>query len=146
MRSSYRSFLIIGLLAVAGSVAGCGATDIRPVDIFPEDNCAHCRMAVSNERFASEIIEQDGTALKFDDIGCLMNFKSKKPNLKIAAIYLKDYETKEWIPYERAAIVETDVETPMGSGRVAFADGKRARAFQEQHPKSATAGHDACCK
>lgn len=103
-------------------------------------------MAVSNERFASEILSADGTALKFDDIGCMLKFKSKNTTLQIAAIYLKDYETKEWIPYERAAIVETDVETPMGSGKVAFADGKKARAFQEQHPKSAAAGHDACCE
>ena len=121
-------------------MSGCGTTEIRPVDIFPEDNCAQCRMAVSDERFASEIISDDGGAFKFDDLGCMLKFRTKRNDVKIAGIFLKDYETKEWIPYERAALIETDVETPMGSGKVAFADSMKAQEFQKKHPSKALAG------
>lgn len=126
---------------------GCSAPGLKPVEIFPEDNCAQCRMAVSDERYASEIIDQNGEAFKFDDLGCMLKFRSKHADLKIAGIYLKDYETKQWMPYERAAIVETGVETPMGSGKVAFADPQKAMSFQKQYPQAANAGGvDKCCE
>jgi copper chaperone NosL len=121
-------WIIISLLVV-----GCGSSEIKPVDIFPEDNCSQCRMVVSDERFASEIINDAGEVFKFDDLGCLLKFKTSRHEMNIAATFLKDYETKQWIPYEQAVIIETDVETPMGSGKVAFADSTKAREFQKQH-------------
>ena len=129
-------------LFVAG---GCATSEIRPVEIFPEDNCAQCRMMISDEHFASEIIDQNGEALKFDDLGCMVKYRSHHADLKILAIFLKDYSTKRWIPYERASIVETNVETPMGSGKVAFADPAEARVFQNHNPKDAGAGDVATC-
>lgn len=134
-------------VVVAIVLNGCGASGVRPVEIFPEDNCAQCRMAVSDERFASEIISDDGEAFKFDDLGCMLKFRTKRNDVRIAGIFLKDYETKEWIPYERATLIETDVETPMGSGKVAFANSGKANEFQKQHPRIAKDGcADKCCE
>ncbi len=134
-------------LAMTSLMSGCGTTEIRPVDIFPEDNCAQCRMAVSDERFASEIIDEQGEVMKFDDFGCLLRYRTKHADLKIAAIFLKDFDTKNWTPYEHASIVETSIETPMGSGKVAFADAEKAKSFQKQNPKIASAGGvDKCCE
>ena len=70
-------------------------------------------MAFSDHRFASEIINDKTEVFKFDDIGCMMQFKDSEDDLKIIAMYLKDYDTREWIRYERAFIVETNVRTPM---------------------------------
>jgi len=139
------STLVIGhWIIISLLVVGCGSSEIKPVDIFPEDNCAQCRMAVSDERFASEIINEDGEAFKFDDLGCMLKFRAKQNDVKIAGIFLKDYETKEWIPYERATLIETDVETPMGSGKLAFADSIRAREFQKRHPASNALSEAGC--
>lgn len=146
-RTSHWSLVIGHWAVVTALVVGCGTTEIRPVDIFPEDNCAQCRMAVSDERFASEIISDQGEVLKFDDFGCMLRFRTKHVDLKIDAIFLKDYETRKWTSYERASIVETNVETPMGSGKVAFADAEQAKSFQKQYPKVATVGGvDKCCE
>lgn len=128
---------IIGM-SVTLFLVGCGARGIKPVDIFPEDACSNCRMAFSDHRFASEIIDDNGEAFKFDDIGCMLAFRTKRTDVNIAATFMKDYETKEWIPYERAVIVETDIDTPMGSGKLAFSDSAKAREFQRQHPSNAT--------
>ncbi len=121
---------------VAGIVAaGCGSKQFQPVDIFPEDMCAYCRMAISDQRFAAEIITDEKEAFKFDDIGCLEEFfKTKPPTLKVATVFYKDYPTKAWLPVERATVVETGVTTPMGSGMVAFADSSAARKFRQEHP------------
>jgi copper chaperone NosL len=130
-----------GLLSLLASalvftgVSGCGPKEIKPVDIYPEDMCAFCRMAISDQRFAAEIISDEGEAFKFDDIGCLEEFFKMKPvTLKVATVFYKDYPTKAWLPVAQATVVETGVTTPMGSGKVAFADSSRARIFREEHP------------
>ena len=111
----------------------CGSGGIKPVEIFPEDACSSCRMAFSDYRFASEIIDDKSEVFKFDDIGCMLKYRAKHTEIRIAATFLKNYDTKEWIPYESAVIVETDVDTPMGSGKVAFADSTKAKEFQSRH-------------
>ncbi len=124
-------FSFIGL-----SFFACGSSEIKPVDIYPEDMCSHCRMAISDQRFASEIITVSGEVFKFDDIGCMERFKDKSSALKIAATFVKDYETKNWIPYKRSTIVQTSIKTPMSSGKVALADSGRAVEFLEKFPVS----------
>lgn len=117
-------------------LVGCGSSEIKPVDIYPEDMCSHCRMAISDQAFASEIITEAGEVFKFDDLGCLERFKEKSADLKIAATFVKDYETKIWLPYEHSTIVQTSIRTPMGSGRVALADTAKAREIMEKFPKN----------
>lgn len=134
---------LIVLIASMMALAGCGPGEVRAVEIYPEDMCAACRMAISDERFASEIIEVDGTVHKFDDLGCFFEFREKRQEMKVAASFLKDYETSSWIPYEKSAIVETGIWTPMASGKVAFASSERASAFVKAHPPEESAGR--CC-
>lgn len=117
-------------------VFGCSPSEVRPVDLFPEDMCAYCRMAVSDHRCASEIIAESREVFKFDDVSCLEAYRSGRRDLKIAAVFVMDYETKAWLPWEKAVIVTTGVFTPMGSGRVAFADSTHAIEFRRQHPVS----------
>ncbi len=120
------------LWIIALVVPGCGTREPKPIDIFPEDNCSYCRMAVSDQRFASEIIDTGGEAFKFDDIGCMLDFLKEKPEVQAQARFVKDVETRQWIPYEKAVIIDSDLQTPMGSGKIAFADAERAREFQKR--------------
>jgi len=130
-RSAIRRWMATVLLLL---VTACRPQQFQPVAIYPEDICSSCRMAISDERCASELIDDDGVAYKFDDIGCLENFGRTNAHLHIAAAYLKDYETKQWVPRAQARIIETGIATPMGSGKIAFADSGRAKAFQSAHP------------
>lgn len=127
------------LLIVALLLTGCGSPEMKPVDIYPEDMCSHCRMAISDQSFSSEIMTENGEAFKFDDVGCMEAFRKESPGLRAPATFVKDFDTKRWLRFEEAAIAQTDVKTPMGSGRVAFADPARARAFAAQHPSRETA-------
>lgn len=63
-----------GLLA-AGTAAlllGC-STGPRPI-AYGEDVCAHCRMTVMDERFATELVTSRGKVFVFDSIECLAAF------------------------------------------------------------------------
>ena len=134
------------ILMMSLSIIGCTSTEVKPIDIFGEDMCSQCRMAISDQSFASEIIDQQGDIFKFDDIGCLLKFKERSADLKISAIFLKDYNSKAWMPYEKSTIVETNIKTPMGSGKVAFIDSLKAKEFSAQHPMTAieTCNHSCC--
>lgn len=128
-------------------IIACGPSELRPVDIFPEDNCSGCRMAISEESFASEIINDRAEVFKFDDLGCLEKFRKDTPALVIAAMFVKDFETKSWIPYEKSTIVLTGVRTPMGSGKAAFRNPDKAREFASEHPPDSSAGGGGgCCE
>lgn len=129
-------------LVLAFLTAGCGGNEPQPVDIFPEDLCAGCRMAISDARFASEIIATDGTVHKYDDIGCLLHARQAIPVDEIAVIFVKDYETLAWVPYGRSTIVSAGIHTPMASGRIAFASADRAAAFVKAHPPEEKTGED----
>jgi copper chaperone NosL len=123
---------------------GCSSTDVKPVDLYPEDSCAQCRMAVSDPAFASQIITAENEVFKFDDLGCLENYRKKNPGMKIRAIFVSDYETKTWLPFERSVIVKTGISTPMGSGKLAFADSGRAAAFVKDNPPDMSENETGC--
>jgi copper chaperone NosL len=130
------------------SFAGCGSSEIKPVDVFPEDNCSNCRMAISDQSFASEIITTQNEILKFDDIGCLEQYRQQSDELDIAATFLMTYESKQWLPLEKSFIVKTGIKTPMGSGKVAFADSLKATECSLKYPVTAmtSSGHGCCLK
>lgn len=123
----------VRIVAVVFLMAGCGSRSPKPVDIYPEDMCANCRMAVSEMKCASEIITAT-EVFKFDDLACLAAFQERRKDLRIEASYVKDYESGRWVKIENAIRVTTGVFTPMGSGIVAFADSSKATSFLMSHP------------
>lgn len=128
MKSSFAA--VIALFTI---LAGCGRSEVKPVDIYPEDICSYCRMAFSDPAFASEMITDSGEALKFDDIGCMERYARLAKETAIAATFVKDFETKEWIQIGKSTIVATNLATPMGSGKIAFADSMKANAYLQKH-------------
>jgi copper chaperone NosL len=108
------------MLAVLLSACSGGA--IKPVDIEASDMCSFCRMAISEKRYAAEIIDEEENVMKFDDIGCMLRYRDAAgTTLKTAAIFVTDFETREWLPADKAFFVRrANVKTPMGSGIVAY--------------------------
>ncbi len=77
---------------------------------------------MSEWRFASELIDSDGVAHKFDDLACLLAFR-RQHRFVTAAAYVVDYDSRQWIDAFRAHFVRSaEFSTPMGGGIIAFAD------------------------
>lgn len=123
MRKLSRSAVLLAILLFAGC-----SSDIAPVDIDDGDMCSFCRMAISEKRYAAELIEADETLKKFDDIGCMLRYKYAQGDAyKPAAIYVADNMTKQWLKVDEAFFIRsTEVKTPMGSGIVAFSSAESA--------------------
>ncbi len=65
--------------------------------------------------------------------------------MKIRAMFVSDFDSKTWLPYEKSHIVKTGVTTPMGSGKVAFADSAKAAEFVKKNPPSETSENEGGC-
>jgi len=87
-------------------------------------------MAISQKQFAAEIVDEEETVHKFDDIGCMLQFlKAKRGIVKPAALYVVDYDTRQWLAVDQAHFVRSAlITTPMGGGIVAFSNAARATA------------------
>jgi copper chaperone NosL len=109
-------------------LTGCRTRSPRPVDIEPSDMCGFCRMAISQKRFAGEVVDADESAVKFDDIGCMLRYREGgRP--KPTAVFVMDYDTREWKDANASSFLRgSKVATPMGGGILAFSDKARAEA------------------
>jgi copper chaperone NosL len=128
-------FMVACGIAALVVVTSCQKGAVGPVAIEANDMCSYCRMTISEKRYAAELIDDDGQAFKFDDIGCMANFiKQKRNNALIRATFVMDFDSREWLEAERASYVRAaELRTPMTGGIVAFADPSRAQAAVAQY-------------
>lgn len=103
--------------------------------IVSEDMCAFCKMAISEKRYAAELLDSEGQAFKFDDIGCMLNFiKNKKDSAKIAAHFVMDFDERNWIKAEDAFFVRSsEVTAPMNGGLIAFKNEAAAQQAADKY-------------
>ncbi len=131
----------LAALAVAGAAlagSGCpdgggGAADRPPRIRYGADACDECQMIISEARFAAATVTAAGEAHRFDDLGDMLAYH-RRTGEDVAAYWVHDLDTAEWLRAERATFVRAPTfPTPMASGLVAFADPARARAFAQEH-------------
>jgi copper chaperone NosL len=118
--------LVVLALALVGA---CSRGPAAPAALDTKnESCGWCRMAVSDARFAAQLVSPSEEPRFFDDVGCLATFlKSGGAPVKGQIAYVADHRTKAWV--RAAAAVYTKkrgLETPMGSGLVAHADADAA--------------------
>ena len=102
--------------------SACEKREIQPVSLEPSDMCGFCKMAISEKRYAAEFISKDGDPFKFDDIGCMIrNIENKQKREAIAAVFVVDFDSKEWLKAESARFLRSsEFKTPMNGGIAAF--------------------------
>ena len=112
-------------------VASCSTGPPGPAALDPaNDACAQCRMAVSDRRFAAQIVARGEEPLFFDDLGCLRDYISAHRDLPGSlAVFVADHRTGEWVEASSAVFSrQPSVATPMASGLLAHGDAaSRAR-------------------
>lgn len=111
--------------AAAFALLACQRGPPGPAKLDPRnDACAHCRMAVSAPRFASQLVAPREEPRFFDDLGCLRDWLKAHPDRPRGGVaYVADHRTGEWVRAAAAAYVRAPgVATPMGSQLVAHRD------------------------
>jgi copper chaperone NosL len=88
-------------------------------------------MAISERRFAGELVSPKGRVLTFDSLECLANH-GRPPGAK-AWVY--DYESEKLVAEEAAWVVRHEsIRSPMGGALAAFEGRERADGFAKTRP------------
>jgi len=88
--------------------------EMKPEEIEPHDICYLCKMAISQLNFATEIVTPNGEVYKFDDIGCMIEFKKMQGLPEGSVMFVRDFYTKEWVRIENAYFAMSEkIQTPM---------------------------------
>jgi copper chaperone NosL len=112
--------------AVAFAITGaCGRGAPAPAVLDTRnDACQTCRMAVSDVRYAAQLVAPGEEPKFFDDIGCLATYvREHACAVERATAYVADHRTRAWVPAVHAVFARVPrVETPMYSHLIAHAD------------------------
>jgi len=88
-----------------------------PVDfVWDRVSCELCKMALSDRRYSSQVIDHLGRPYYFDDIGCAILWLNAQGWKSGARIWVNDFKTSQWIDAEEANWIYGDPKTPMGYG------------------------------
>jgi copper chaperone NosL len=92
-------------------------------------------MAISERRYAAELVAPDGEAAKFDELGCLLRYLEGAGSRDWrGGFFVVDVETGEWLHAGEAFFVRSrEFKTPMGGGIIAFRERHRAEASSRRH-------------
>ncbi|AXR17078.1 MULTISPECIES: nitrous oxide reductase accessory protein NosL [Bacillus] len=126
-KSFVTSFFIVLLMVVVG----CDKKGVQPVAIDDKkDKCDICNMSVTDNQFATEVILENGKAIKFAEIGCMYKWMEQHQEDKLQAKFVRDYNSKDWVELEKATFVyDKDISTPMAYNMISFQNKKDAETF-----------------
>lgn len=129
--------LSLAIVMIILVLSACGAKKYEPQAINEAtDKCAVCNMQVKDDQFATQAVLKDGKSLKFDDIGCYNEWKSKNGTEQVGATFVRDYHSKEWIELEKAYYVyDKSFKSPMAYGIYSFKDKATAEKFIAENGK-----------
>lgn len=112
------------------------------LEIPADVSCGKCGMFPANyPQWQSQVIFSDGTMTPFDGCKCMFGFMfnmgeydSAHTSGDIAKVWVKDFNTGEWIEASEATyVVGSDEMGPMGKELIPFAQADEAAAFQKDH-------------
>lgn len=112
-------------------LTACGQKEYKPSEINEAiDKCEICNMQVANDKHATQIVTTEGRSLKFDDIGCLFEWKVQNGTETIGEQFVRDYHSLEWIKLSDATYVYDETfKTPMAYGIYSFKEKAEAEKF-----------------
>jgi copper chaperone NosL len=129
-----------------GLFATCCLTscDARPEPMrYGKDECADCKMIISDQRYGAEIVTKKGKVLKFDDLCCMADFERRGAVLgsEVKIRVIADFNRPNvFIPIDQAFFLKNDdLKSPMGSNSAAFATDAELQNVKKQMGAGETA-------
>lgn len=100
---------------------------------YGRDECEHCRMMITNDKYGAEIITDKGKIFKFDSIECLVEFALEKKSVgdNNQAFLVTDFSAPQNLIDARTAYyVQNDsFRSPMGLNVSAFINDSELQKF-----------------
>lgn len=86
-----------------------------------QDNCAFCKMSISDAKFATEVVTDKGRVYKFDDLHCMLGFVKADANFKGTLYAVPAEDEKTFVVAKEAFYVKSDaIKSPMEGHTLAY--------------------------
>lgn len=129
-------FALVSVLTACQRTVLSGPPELR----LGRSECGECGMLISEDRCSSALlVDARGRRehVLYDDIGCMLDAERRGlDGAVVAERYVHDHGTRAWVEAGVAHFVAADrdsLQTPMGSGLVAFATAGDAEAVSKAH-------------
>lgn len=103
-----------------------------------EDQCAFCKMTITDQRFASEIVTEKGRVYKFDDLNCAKHYvQANHAHVGDSVqIFVSDFLPPHDLMDHRRAVYYTSSEfkSPMRGNVAAFKDNQASETIHGEMP------------
>ncbi|QHT68333.1 hypothetical protein GXP67_17635 [Rhodocytophaga rosea] len=99
---------------------------------YGSDNCHHCKMTISDNRYGSELVTQKGKVYKFDSIECMAQYLDEnEAGASAKTLLATDYKNPgQFIEVSKAIFLQSEqMPSPMGMFLTAFSDQETASQF-----------------
>lgn len=124
-------FLLMCMLAMTACNPQPQAID------YGKEECAHCKMAISDKRFSAQLLTVKSKAYKFDAIECMAAFvgDNKVGASDIHSLWVADYSgSSEFLPAKKSFYLRSEnIQSPMGLNIAAFPSEKVYKQHQKQY-------------
>ena len=128
--------MVVGSVVLALATQACGNEGPKPIN-YGSDQCAHCKMTVSDARFGCQLATEKGRAYNFDDVQCMVAFvKSDAVAAEdVAEYYLPDYVNEHrLLPAEQLLLLKSEsLKSPMRGDVAAFSTPDDLASVREVH-------------
>ncbi len=129
-----KTFFTISFLMSVILITGC---EPKPQPIhFGSDQCDYCRMMITEQEFASQAVNNQGRAFKFDSVECMAAFDLTAENRdNIHSLWVPDFlNREEWLQANSAFYLRSEtLRSPMGLFLSAYADNASAGRMQQEY-------------
>lgn len=109
MKKIILPFLVLGITACK--------RQFEPIN-YGREACTYCKMTIMDKHFSAEILTGKGRAIKFDDLGCLLQYiKDEHFTDDDARIFVADYNNPdgEFLDARNAIYIQSgQLKSPMG--------------------------------
>jgi copper chaperone NosL len=106
-----------GIALGALGLSACAPPEGPQPIVYDREPCAHCRMLISEPRFAAQLESQAGEVLSFDDPGCLLAELATRSS-DVRALWFHHHREDRWLDGEHVGFLEVG-QSPMGYGLAA---------------------------
>ena len=99
---------------------------------YGTDNCQHCKMTISDNRYGAELVTQKGKVYKFDSIECMAGFLNEnEAGTSAKTLLVTDYTTPgQLLEVNQAVFLQSEqMPSPMGMYLTAFSNNETASQF-----------------
>jgi len=129
-RLNFLKFILLSLFLISCS------PEPEPIN-YGQDVCDLCKMSITDNKFAAELVTTKGKVYKFDSIECLLQFKNFEldENEKIHSEWVNDFSKPgELIDLSKAYfLLNENFRSPMGLNVLSFSTQDEMGKIKNEH-------------